>query len=155
MDELSDRVPTDVQQDGETDASTDNADAGLETERVLDALKNVYDPELGINIVDLGLVYDVEVNDDRVAVKMTLTAPGCGMGTMIAADAKEKILGLEGVGDADIARITEGIRSRLDQAEARAEIETSRLEDQVDAALGRAELDMQLAERKKRLGLSS
>jgi phage shock protein A len=78
------------------------------------------------------------------------------------AKAKERTVGairslkdLEGVGDADIARITEGIRSRLDQAEARAEIETSRLESQVDEALGKAELDNQLAERKKRLGLSS
>jgi phage shock protein A len=78
------------------------------------------------------------------------------------AKAKERTVGairslkdLEGVGDADIARITEGIRSRLDQAEARAEIETSRLEDQVDVTLGKAELDIQLAERKKRLGLSS
>jgi phage shock protein A len=78
------------------------------------------------------------------------------------AKAKERTVGairslkdLEGVGDADIARITDGIRSRLDQAEARAEIETSRLEDQVDTTLGKAELDMQLAERKKRLGLSS
>ena len=78
------------------------------------------------------------------------------------AKAKERTVGairslkdLEGVGDADIARITDGIRSRLDQAEARAEIETSRLEDQVDATLGKAELDMQLAERKKRLGLAS
>ena len=61
---------------------------------------------------------------------------------------------LEGVGDADIARITEGIRSRLDKAEARAEIESSRLESQVDDVLGKAELDIQLAERKKRLGLS-
>jgi phage shock protein A len=78
------------------------------------------------------------------------------------AKAKERTVGairslkdLDGVGDADIARITDGIRSRLDQADARAEIETSRLEDQVDATLGKAELDMQLAERKKRLGLSS
>ncbi len=78
------------------------------------------------------------------------------------AKAKERTVGairslkdLDGVGDADIARITEVIRSRLDQAEARAEIETSRLEDQVDATLGKAELDTQLAERKKRLGLAS
>ena len=78
------------------------------------------------------------------------------------AKSKERTVGairslkeLEGVGDADIARITEGIRSRLDQAEARAEIETSRLSDQVDDTLGKAELDNQLAERKKRLGLSS
>jgi phage shock protein A len=78
------------------------------------------------------------------------------------AKAKERTVGairslkdLEGVGDADMARITEGIRSRLDQAEARADIETSRLESQVDEALGKVELDNQLAERKKRLGLSS
>jgi phage shock protein A len=78
------------------------------------------------------------------------------------AKSKERTIGaihslqdLEGVGDADIARITESIRSRLDQAEARVEIESSRLESQVDEALGKAELDMQLAERKKRLGLSS
>jgi len=78
------------------------------------------------------------------------------------AKSKERTVGairslkdLEGVGDADIARITEGIRTRLDQAEAHAEIESSRLEDQVDVALGKAELDSQLAERKKRLGLSS
>jgi phage shock protein A len=78
------------------------------------------------------------------------------------AKSKERTVGairslkdLEGVGDADIARITDGIRSRLDQAEARAEIETSKLSDQVDEALGKAELDSQLAERKKRLGLSS
>jgi phage shock protein A len=60
---------------------------------------------------------------------------------------------LEGVGDPDIARITDGIRSRLDKAEAHAEIESSRLESQVDEALGKAELDAQLSERKKRLGL--
>ena len=60
---------------------------------------------------------------------------------------------LDGVGDADIARITDSIRSRLDKAEARAEIESSRLESQVDEVLGKAELDIQLSERKKRLGL--
>jgi metal-sulfur cluster biosynthetic enzyme len=69
-------------------------------EQVYEALQECYDPEIPVNIVDLGLVYDVEINDDQVAVRMTLTAPGCGMGTMIAADAKEKILALDGVGDA-------------------------------------------------------
>jgi metal-sulfur cluster biosynthetic enzyme len=71
----------------------------------------------------LGLVYDVQVNEDNVAVKMTLTAPGCGMGTMIAADAKEKILALEGVSDAtvdlvwdppwDPSRISDEAKQRL------------------------------------------
>ena len=77
------------------------------------------------------------------------------------AKAKEKTVGairslkdLEGVGDADVARITESIRSRLDKADARAEMATARLSEQVDEALGKAELDVQLAERKKRLGMS-
>ena len=63
-------------------------------EQVYEALHECYDPEIPVNIVDLGLVYDVQVDDgDKVAVKMTLTAPGCGMGTMIAADARQRILG--------------------------------------------------------------
>jgi FeS assembly SUF system protein len=71
-------------------------------EAVYEALHDCYDPEIPVNIVDLGLVYDVEVNEDKVAVKMTLTAPGCGMGTFIASDARQKILALEGVGDASV-----------------------------------------------------
>ena len=73
-------------------------------------LRKVYDPEIPVNIVDLGLVYSMEVEkgDDnafRVNVAMTLTAPGCGMGPAIAEDAKGKILLVPGVGDADV-RIT-------------------------------------------------
>ena len=71
-------------------------------EEVYEALQECYDPEIPVNIVDLGLVYDVEIDDDKVAVKMTLTAPGCGMGAMIAADATEKIKALEGVEDATV-----------------------------------------------------
>jgi metal-sulfur cluster biosynthetic enzyme len=71
-------------------------------EQVYEALRDCYDPEIPVNVVDLGLVYDVEINDDKVAVKMTLTAPGCGMGTMIAADARRRILELEGVADAAV-----------------------------------------------------
>lgn len=71
-------------------------------EQVYEALHECYDPEIPVNIVDLGLVYDVEVTNDQVAVKMTLTAPGCGMGTMIANDAKQKIMELEGVSDATV-----------------------------------------------------
>ncbi len=71
-------------------------------EQVYDALLECYDPEIPVNIVDLGLIYDVEVDGEKVAVKMTLTAPGCGMGTMIAADAKEKIMALDGVTDATV-----------------------------------------------------
>ena len=71
-------------------------------EQVYEALQECYDPEIPVNIVDLGLVYDVEIDGGKVAVKMTLTAPGCGMGTMIAADAKQRIIALEGVQDATV-----------------------------------------------------
>ena len=71
-------------------------------EQVYEVLQDCYDPEIPVNIVDLGLVYDVEVSDNKVAVKMTLTAPGCGMGAMIAGDARQKILALEGVDDATV-----------------------------------------------------
>jgi phage shock protein A len=60
-----------------------------------------------------------------------------------------------GSGDADIARIGESIRSRLDKASAKSEMMASRLDDQIDEVLGKSELDAQLAERKKRLGVSS
>jgi metal-sulfur cluster biosynthetic enzyme len=76
-------------------------------EQVYEALQECYDPEIPVNIVDLGLVYDVEVDGNKVAVKMTLTAPGCGMGTMIAADAKQKIMALEGVEDASVDLVWE------------------------------------------------
>lgn len=61
-------------------------------EQVYEVLQTCYDPEIPVNIVDLGLVYDVEINDDKVAVKMTLTAPGCGMGGIIASQAQQRIL---------------------------------------------------------------
>jgi metal-sulfur cluster biosynthetic enzyme len=76
-------------------------------EQVYEALQECYDPEIPVNIVDLGLVYDVEIQANKVAVKMTLTAPGCGMGTMIAADAKEKIMALDGVEDATVDLVWE------------------------------------------------
>jgi FeS assembly SUF system protein len=71
-------------------------------EEVYEALQTCYDPEIPVNIVDLGLIYDVQVTDDNVAVKMTLTAPGCGMGGIIANQAREKILELPGVKDATV-----------------------------------------------------
>jgi metal-sulfur cluster biosynthetic enzyme len=74
---------------------------------VWDQLKTCYDPEIPVNIVDLGLVYGMEVKDaddgtKKVEIKMTLTAQGCGMGASIAMDARHKIMGLPGVSEADV-----------------------------------------------------
>lgn len=70
-------------------------------------LKQVYDPEIPVNIVDLGLVYDCKIEEKpeggtKVEVKMTLTAPGCGMGPAIAHDAQSKILTIDGVDEAQV-----------------------------------------------------
>jgi probable FeS assembly SUF system protein SufT len=86
------------------------ADGAPDPEAVWDQLRKVYDPEIPVNIVDLGLVYSMDVSkqDDgghKVDVAMTLTAPGCGMGPAIAEDAKGKILLVPGVANADV-RIT-------------------------------------------------
>ena len=77
-------------------------------QEVWDSLKQVYDPEIPVNIVDLGLVYDLcmdelpEGGGKRVQMKMTLTALGCGMGPAIAADAQNRILSLPGIDDASV-----------------------------------------------------
>ncbi|HSH38740.1 MAG TPA: putative Fe-S cluster assembly protein SufT [Chthoniobacterales bacterium] len=76
-------------------------------EAVWDQLKQCYDPEIPVNIVDLGLVYDCQLHKSenggtRVDVKMTLTAPGCGMGPAIAHDAQTKILSINGVDEAEV-----------------------------------------------------
>ncbi len=69
-------------------------------------LRSVFDPEIPVNIVDLGLVYDLSLVEEdgkmRAEVKMTLTAPGCGMGPTIAADAQSKIMTVEGIDDARV-----------------------------------------------------
>jgi len=62
--------------------------AELTEEQVNAALSNVYDPELPVSIVDLGLIYDTKISGSNVNLKMTLTTPGCGMGSMIAGQAE-------------------------------------------------------------------
>jgi metal-sulfur cluster biosynthetic enzyme len=74
---------------------------------VWDTLKTCFDPEIPVNIVDLGLVYDLAVEktdagNNNVEVKMTLTAPGCGMGPVIAEDARQKIAALPTVESAKV-----------------------------------------------------
>jgi len=78
---------------------------------VWQTLKTCFDPEIPVNIVDLGLIYDMQISQlsdgSRVDVKMTLTAQGCGMGGSIAADARNKLLDLPGVVEADVQVVWE------------------------------------------------
>jgi probable FeS assembly SUF system protein SufT len=79
----------------------------VDEKAVWDTLKSCFDPEIPVNIVDLGLVYDMHIEplsggNSKILVKMTLTAPGCGMGTVIASDAQQKLLYLPGVEDASV-----------------------------------------------------
>jgi probable FeS assembly SUF system protein SufT len=81
------------------------AEGPLDEKTIWDTLKTCYDPEIPVNIVDLGLIYDLHIEPTpagrhKVSVKMTLTAPGCGMGPVIAGDAQQKILDLPGVEEA-------------------------------------------------------
>ena len=81
--------------------------AELTPEVVRQALRQVKDPELDMNIIDLGLVYDVGIAGDEVRVNMTLTSPGCPAGPMITNDAYRVLRALEGVKDVDIEIVWE------------------------------------------------
>ncbi len=83
------------------------SDEPVDEKAVWDQLRQCFDPEIPVNIVDLGLVYDCKLTQNpgggaKVEVKMTLTAPGCGMGPAIAHDAQSKILSIDGVEEADV-----------------------------------------------------
>lgn len=71
-------------------------------DEVMTVLKKCYDPEIPINIVDLGLVYDVDIVEEKVQVRMTLTAPGCPASAYIGSDVKRKIESLPGVKEATV-----------------------------------------------------
>ncbi|MBK1832611.1 putative Fe-S cluster assembly protein SufT [Roseibacillus ishigakijimensis] len=99
----------DKEKKAEEDAAL--ADAPLE-DRIWHQMKQVYDPEIPVDIVNLGLVYDCAIDDSdptavKVHVKMTLTAPGCGMGPVIAADAQARIMTLEEVENAEVEVVWE------------------------------------------------
>jgi probable FeS assembly SUF system protein SufT len=94
------------------DASTSDTSAGDLESMVWEQLKTCFDPEIPVNIVDLGLVYGMELSavedgGHKVDVKMTLTAQGCGMGASIAIDAKQKILSIPGIAEANVDLVWE------------------------------------------------
>jgi probable FeS assembly SUF system protein SufT len=89
-------------------AATPVATGKADEQLIWTTLKSCFDPEIPVNIVDLGLVYDLDLQplasgNQKVSVKMTLTAPGCGMGTVIARDAQMKLLDLPGIEDAEVS----------------------------------------------------
>jgi metal-sulfur cluster biosynthetic enzyme len=81
--------------------ATGDATGGVEA-LVWAELRQCYDPEIPLNIVDLGLVYDVSVRDGQANVKMTLTSPGCHLGGQIAGDVQERLLALDPIQEANV-----------------------------------------------------
>ena len=79
----------------------------LDEEAVRRALREVKDPEAGLNIIDLGLVYDVAIDGTKVDVKMTLTSPGCPAAGQIVGDSEQVIKGLDGVEDVTVELVWE------------------------------------------------
>ena len=105
---LADKDADAIGKEPRAQAETTNAPlTGTELEKeVWERLKTCYDPEIPVNIVDLGLIYNMEISPvesgNRVDVKMSLTAQGCGMGGSIASDAQNKLLEIPGVTEADV-----------------------------------------------------
>ncbi|NIA18738.1 MAG: putative Fe-S cluster assembly protein SufT [Simkaniaceae bacterium] len=95
-----------------TDEDLEDLKKEVDEQVVWDQLKSVFDPEIPVNIVDLGLIYDLSItpmqpHGSKVHIKMTLTAPGCGMGPVIARDAEQKILAVPGVADVEVELVWE------------------------------------------------
>ena len=84
-------------------------DATIRPEDVIEVLRQCYDPEIPVNIVDLGLIYDIAIKPERVDVKMTLTALGCPMAGEVMSDVKDHLLTLPGISDANVDIVYEPV----------------------------------------------
>jgi probable FeS assembly SUF system protein SufT len=103
-------------------SEADLADKPLQ-ELAWDQLKTCFDPEIPVNIVDLGLVYEctvspLESGGNKATVKFTLTAPGCGMGDYLKADVQQKLLSVPGIEDADVEVVLEPVWNQSMMSEA-------------------------------------
>lgn len=76
-------------------------------DQIIDALKECYDPEVPVSIVDLGLIYDIKIIDSRVDITMTLTSPGCPASSMISQNVRNRVLQIPEVKDADVRIVWE------------------------------------------------
>lgn len=74
----------------------------ISKDQVYQALTDVYDPEIPVNVVDLGLIYGITIVDSWVGVKMTLTSPGCGLADQIAGEVLKRVKAIPGVSDGDV-----------------------------------------------------
>jgi metal-sulfur cluster biosynthetic enzyme len=79
--------------------------AMITRDQVIDVLKTCFDPEIPVNIWDLGLIYDITVTGDVVNIKMTLTAVGCSLGPQLVSEIESKLLGLDGIEDAKVEMV--------------------------------------------------
>lgn len=105
-DALGEANPLAAQANGQPDGTASDHKGPPDNDAIWAALKTVFDPEIPVNIVDLGLVYTMEVKEENdlhsVHIDLTLTAPGCGMGPAIAEDARQRVLGVPGVSEAKV-----------------------------------------------------
>lgn len=96
----------------------------VDEQQVWEQIKTCYDPEIPVNIVDLGLIYDLQISPQsdgsgqRVDIKMTLTAPGCGMGPVIADDVRHKVSAIPGVSEAHVELVWEPMWNQAMMSEA-------------------------------------
>lgn len=98
---------TDVVADAPSDDASPGGTAPFELDQVIAALKNVFDPEIPINVVDLGLIYSCQARPlpdgtQRIEIEMSMTAPGCGMGDVLREDARTAAAMVRGVSEVDV-----------------------------------------------------
>ncbi len=99
-----------IEQNTGASGDTSDGEADFELGQVIDQLKTVFDPEIPVNVVDLGLIYSCEAQPladgtHRVEIKMSMTAPGCGMGDVLRDDARQRVAALPGVSEVDVELI--------------------------------------------------
>jgi metal-sulfur cluster biosynthetic enzyme len=91
--------------------STVAPESTVKPEDVIEVLRECFDPEIPVNIVDLGLIYDIAIKPERIDIKMTLTALGCPMAAEVMADVRDHLLTLPGVTDAGVDIVYEPVWS--------------------------------------------
>ena len=84
-------------------------ESSVKPEDVIEVLRQCFDPEIPVNIVDLGLIYDIAIKPERVDIKMTLTALGCPMAAEVMADVRDHLLTLPGISDAGVDIVYEPV----------------------------------------------